>query len=140
MTHQQTYETGIRLWNQWIRMWQTNPELALELVASRFVLHLTPPTPIDEQSITTPEDVERWVKKHRGSFQRLTFHTQAGPFVDVTAGIVAGPWYADASIDGSESWVCGMDTIAFRDGKITEYWTLAKEVKAVGRWGVMVEK
>jgi hypothetical protein len=30
--------------------------------------------------------------------------------------------------------VCGMDTIAFRAGKITEYWTLSKPVDAFGRW------
>ena len=86
------------------------------------------------QSVDSPAAVARWVVAHRASFQRLTFHMGCGPFVDVRAGIVAGPWSADASVDGSPRWVCGMDTIAFRDRKITEYWTVAKEADAIGRW------
>jgi hypothetical protein len=37
-------------------------------------------------------------------------------------------------IDGAVRHVCGMDTIAFRDGKITEYWTLSKDADPVGDW------
>jgi hypothetical protein len=45
-----------------------------------------------------------------------------------------GPWIADVIQNGTPRSMCGMDTIAFRDGKITEYWTLAKPVEAFGRW------
>jgi hypothetical protein len=31
-----------------------------------------------------------------------------------------------------------MDTIAFRNGKIAECWTLSKEVDDLGRWGSAV--
>jgi hypothetical protein len=36
--------------------------------------------------------------------------------------------------EGKPKLSVGMDTIAFRDGKITEYWTLSKEVDSVGDW------
>jgi hypothetical protein len=29
-----------------------------------------------------------------------------------------------------------MDTLAFKDGKITAYWTLSKEVDVIGRWAL----
>lgn len=129
------YETGLRLWNQWTEMWNHRPALARELVADRFVLHLTLPSLAAEDTVGDPAAVERWVTAHRAKFQRLVFHNPCGPFVDVRAGVVAGPWFADTIQDGVARPVCGMDTIAFRDGKITEYWTLSKPVDDIGRWG-----
>jgi hypothetical protein len=136
-THQPSndrYATGIRLWNGWTEMWNRRPELARTLVADRFVPHLVTPGTVDPETICDPAAVERWVIAHRARFQRLVFHTGCGPFIDVTAGVVAGPWFADSSLDGAPRPVCGMDTIAFRDGKITEYWTLSKDVDAIGGW------
>ena len=49
-------------------------------------------------------------------------------------GVVAGPWGAESLLDGKQRLSAGMDTIAFRDCKITEYWTLSKEVDSVGDW------
>lgn len=71
---------------------------------------------------------------HRAKFRRLAFHTGCGPFVDPVAGVVAGPWHAEANTTDAERWVVGMDTIAFHDGKVTEYWTLSKEIDVVGAW------
>jgi hypothetical protein len=131
----QDYATGLRLWRAWTTMWNTRPELAHEIVSSKFVLHLMSPSPLDTSKVRTPADVERWVIAHRATFKRLVFHDPGvGPFVDTRAGVVAGPWIAEASLDGSERWVCGMDTIAFTTGKISEYWTTSKETDAVGRW------
>ncbi len=129
------YQIGLRLWNQWTEMWNQRPELARVLVADRFVLHLTLPDSTPQDTVCDPASVERWVVAHRARFQRLVFHNHCGPFVDVRAGVVAGPWFADTVQDGRPRPVCGMDTIAFRDGKITEYWTLSKPVDDVGRWG-----
>jgi hypothetical protein len=129
------YATGLSLWNQWTEMWNHRPALARTLVADRFVLHLTLPATTAEADVCDPAAVERWVIAHRAKFQRLVFHNQCGPFVDVRVGIVAGPWFADTVIDGAPRPVCGMDTLAFRDGKITEYWTLSKPVDDLGRWG-----
>jgi hypothetical protein len=114
-------------------MWNERPELALELVAPRFTLHLATPL-VDPATVTDPAGVAAWVRGHRAKFQRLVFHTGVGPFVDVRAGVVAGPWHADTIVDASPRPVCGMDTIAFRDGKITEYWTLSTPVASVGAW------
>lgn len=132
--NEDVYAMGIRLWNEWTRMWNERPDLARELVADGFVLHLTTPNAPSPEAVNDGAGVEAWVRAHRAKFQRLTFSTNVGPFVDVRAGIVAGPWIADTSIDGSPRPVCGMDTIAFRDGRITEYWTLSSEVEAYGTW------
>jgi hypothetical protein len=128
------YETGIRIWARWTEMWNGHPELVRELVAERFALHVPLPSRTDPAKVTDPASVERWVVAHCALFERLTFHYDAGPFVDTVAGVVAGPWWAEAIVEGKARVLCGMDTIAFRDGKITEYWTLAKEVETVGRW------
>jgi len=134
MTTEDLHRTGLDLWTRWTEMWNERPALARELVAPRFVLHLTLPEITPQAAITDPEAVERWVTAHRAKFQRLVFHTGCGPFVDTRAGVVAGPWYADTIIDGAPRPVCGMDTLAFRAGKITEYWTISKPVDDVGRW------
>jgi len=70
----------------------------------------------------------------RARFERITFHYEAGPYVDTAAGVVAGPWWAESVVEGKPRLSAGMDTIAFRNGKITEYWTLSKEVDSVGDW------
>jgi hypothetical protein len=141
MTHStasQLRTIGLQLWRDWTEMWNGRPELALTLVAPQFVLHLTTPSVAAQETVTTPEAVERWVAGHRARYQRLKFHFDCDAFVDVTAGVVAGPWHAEAAIDGAPRQVCGIDILAFRDGKITEYWTLSKEVDAVGRWSTRV--
>ena len=61
-----------------------------------------------------------------------------GPFVDTRAGVVAGPWHAETVIDGIARFACGMDTIAFRDGKVVEYWTMSKPADDLGRWSATV--
>jgi len=117
-------------------MWNERPELARVLVADGFVLHLPTPNAVAQETVDGPAAVERWVIAHRAKFQRLVFASTCGPFVDVRAGVVAGPWFAETIVAGEPRPVCGMDTIAFRDGKVTEYWTLSKEVDAFGRWGI----
>lgn len=125
---------GIRLWVQWMEMWNGRPALARDLVAERFVLHLPLPSLVDATTITDPASVERWVTEHRARSEELTFHYEAGPFVDAIANVVAGPWSAAIVANGTSRVVCGADTIAFRDGKIVEYWTLAKDAESVGAW------
>ena len=136
MNDQDLYATGIDLWNEWLTMWNERPELARVLAADGFVLHVTTPSAVVQETVDGPLAVERWVIAHRAKFQRLAFRTTCGPFVDVRAGVVAGPWVADAAVDGAPLPVCGMDAIAFRDGKVTEYWTLSRPVDAFGRWGI----
>lgn len=128
------YEIGLELWAKWTEMWNGRPALARELVAERFTLHLPLPSLLDPDTVTDPATVERWVTEHRARYERITFHYDTGPFVDTVAGIVAGPWSAEIVIDGRTRLVCGMDTIAFRSGKICEYWTLSKDVENVGKW------
>jgi len=135
MNDQDHHATGIRLWNDWTTMWNERPQLARDLVADGFVLHLAAPSAVVPATIDGPLAVERWVTAHRAKFDRLEFRTLCGPFVDVRAGVVAGPWIADAVVAGAPVAICGMDTIGFRDGKITEYWTLSTRVDAVGEWG-----
>jgi hypothetical protein len=134
MTHANTYDLGLDLWKRWTRMWNGEPALARALVAPSFVLHLPLPSDADASAITTPIAVERWIAAHRAKFTSLTFRYDAGPFVDTVAGAVVGPWIAEAVIAGAPRLVCGMDTIAFRDGKVTEYWTVGKDVTAFGAW------
>jgi hypothetical protein len=128
------YATGRHLWKLWMEMWNGRPELARALVADGFTLHLTIPSLVRQETIVGPADVERWVTGHRARFRRLVFHPDCGPFVDVAAGVIAGPWFAELSVDESPRLACGMDMLAFVAGRITEYWTLAREVDEVGRW------
>ena len=132
MTNTDLHATGLRLWDEWTEMRNGRPELARALVADRFTLHVVTPTlGVDPTTVSDPAAVERWVRAHRAKFARLTFSSNMRPFVDVAAGVVAGPWSADISVDATPRWACGMDTIAFRDGKITEYWTLSDRKSVV---------
>lgn len=134
MTEPDLYAVGRALWDRWTLMWNRDPSLARTLVADPFVLHLPLPDPIPQRTVSTPAAVETWVTSHRARYRALVFHADMPPFVDVVAGVIAGPWHADASVDGAPRPVCGIDLLAFRDGKITEYWTLSRPVDAVGDW------
>jgi hypothetical protein len=129
-----SYETGTRLWTEWTEMWNGRPELALKLVAPSFRLHLVTPSDYDQLAVDGPEAVRQWVTRHRAKFQALRFYFGVGPFVDERAGVVSGPWHAEVTLDGKQGRVCGMDTVLYRDGQITDYWTVAKEADEVGRW------
>jgi hypothetical protein len=131
------YEEGLQLWARWTEMWNGRTALAREIAGERFVLHLTLPKLIDPATVNDPPSVERWVIAHRARVSPR-FHYEAGPFVDTVARVVAGPWWADLVVDGKPGLACGMDTIAFRDGKITEYWTLSQGVETVGVWTTAV--
>jgi hypothetical protein len=128
------YETGTLLWPRWTEMWNGRPELARELVAPRFALHLPLPSVVDAATVTDPEGVVAWVTNHRAQYDRLAFFYEAGPFVDTAAGVVAGPWTAEVVVKGAKRVVCGMDILAFRESRITEYWTLGKDAVEVGLW------
>lgn len=117
--------SGRRIWNEWTNMWNERPALARTLVAPVFALHLPAPVDLEPSHINSPAAVEAWVTKHRAKFRALTFLNEHGPFVDEEAGVVAGPWCAEARLDESPRWMCGMDTIAFRDEKVTEYWSIS---------------
>lgn len=132
-----TYETGIRLWSEWTHMWNGHPELALTLVAPRFRLHLPTPTEVDLLAVDGPTATRDWVARHLAKFERLRYQFGVGPFVDERAGVVCGPWHAEGVLDGKPVIVAGMDTIRFRDGKIVEYWTIAKPADQVGRWSTL---
>jgi len=128
------YYVGLRLWARWMEMWNGRPELARELVASLFALHLPLPSITDAATIVDPEAMVRWVTNSCARYERLTFFYDAGPFVDTSACVVAGPWTAEVVVNGVTRVMCGMDMVAFRDGQITEYWTLGKDVDRVGDW------
>ena|SRR6478735_9772306 len=130
----ENYEMGLMLWAKWTQMWNGRPELARQLVAERFALHLPLPNLVDPETIKDATSVERWVSEHRARYDRITFRYGAGPFVDTVAGVVAGPWSAEIVTGSNQRLVCGMDTIAFNAGKITEYWTVSRDVEVVGAW------
>lgn len=130
-----SYEIGLRVWERWTEMWNGSPEIALEMAASPFVLHLPSADETDDKTVSSPRAVMEWVARSRAKYTRITFSTEAGPFVDVKAGIVAGPWIAEVVVDGQTRYARGMDTIAYGgDGKITEYWTISKPSAEAGTW------
>lgn len=125
---------GLDIWKRWTAMWNGEPALARELVAPRFALHLPTPSDTDAAQVGDPAAVERWVAAHLAHFDRAVYAYEAGPFVDVEAGVVASPWTATFTRGERTVHVCGMDTVRFRDGKVVEYWTLARESDGKGRW------
>jgi hypothetical protein len=73
MEHRDIYQTGLQLWADWTRMWNGAPEHALELVAPRFVLHLTLPSAAAREIIVDLQTTEAWVRAHCAKFERLEF-------------------------------------------------------------------
>lgn len=134
-----TREEAEHLWNEWTRMWNEDPSIALRLAAPRFHLHLALGT-VDPQTIDTPERVRDWVTQFCARYERLAFTTGAGPMFDAQLGTIAGPWIARSRIDGVDRSSSGIDIVRVVDGKIAEYWTLSREVETPGTWNEMLSQ
>lgn len=129
------YAAGLELWEDWTRMWNGAPEVALRRSASRFVFHLVTPEGTTLDSPLTPQALETLVREHRNKYEVARYAYAVGPFVDVRAQVVSGPWVAElVTKKGERSCICGMDIIAFEGSKVVACWSLARPVDQNASW------
>ena len=131
----ETVQTGRYLWDSWTTMWNGELPLARHIIADGFYAHLSNTSTADPATLRNAAEVEKWVTRVRSKYAELVYATDAGPFVDTTAQTVTCYWKAKGiyagftgkagDIVGKEFTVVGTDILKFRDGKITECWTMS---------------
>jgi hypothetical protein len=126
---------GHHLWDSWTAMWNGELSNARHIIADGFYAHLSNTQTADPATMRNAVEVEKWVTRVRNKYASIVYSTQAGPFIDVTAQTVSCYWKANGvyagltgkagDIVGKEFTVVGTDILRFRDGQITECWTMS---------------
>jgi hypothetical protein len=136
-------KTGEKLWSQWTAMWNGKPALAEEIIAPGFWVHLTLDTGMAPEQLRDGMSVAKWVAGFRDRFERLVYSYSASPIVDLEQGVVTCPWVVDGvyagrtksplDVPGKAFRKAGVDILRFRDGRISECWTLSNDVTSLQR-------
>jgi hypothetical protein len=134
---------GEQLWANWTAMWNGDPALAEKIVAPGFWAHTTLEVAIDPREVRDAAAVAGWVRSFRQGFERLVYTTAEGPFVDVERGVIMCNWFVDGvyagrtnrpgDVAGAVFRKAGLDMLAFRDGRVTECWTLSGDITGLAR-------
>lgn len=130
----------LALWARWLDMWNADPQIAHEILAPGYRVHLpSVGATQDTSAIHGPAGMAEWVSAFSGRFDGLRYRAQLGPFVDgdtlvcrwVGTATFAGrtPWPSD--VPGSPvTWV-GVDILRLEDGLIAEAWTQGAETTRI---------
>jgi SnoaL-like polyketide cyclase len=129
-------------WTTWVALWNGRYDLAAEIIAPEFRIHVNR---IDRQSDPLPagpEGLVGWIKQSAAAFSGLTFTTTVGPIADDEH--LAGQWHATGTYvggmpgvivpEGSPVTFNGTDILRIANGKATDYWSeaLSAELRARG--------
>jgi hypothetical protein len=127
-----TRQSAAELWQRWLVMWNGQPQVAHDIIADEYVVHLpTAAATIDPADIRDAAGMASWVAGFRDKFDGLRYHTDVGPLVDGDKLICR--WYATATFQGRTGWpgdgpgrpasMVGVDILRVRGGRIAECWT-----------------
>ena len=85
------------LWDRWIRLWNGDIALALEIIHPEFTLHRIPPPRIPDQPAGR-ERLVAWIDQTRSLLPDLRLTAETGPIVEDE--MVAGRWVAEGTYRG----------------------------------------
>lgn len=132
-----THAAAAAIWSRWLSMWNENPEIAHDIIAPVFRLHLpTFGATIDPSRIVRPGDMRDWVSGFSGKFEGLIYRTDFGPLVDgdkfacrwYGTGIYQGKTGFPGDVPGKHVTMVGVDILRIDDdGRIAECWTQGAE-------------
>jgi hypothetical protein len=124
------------IWGRWLAMWNEDPQIAHEIIADEYVVHLPAAgATIDPSQIRSAAAMADWVAGFTAKFDGLVYSTDFGPLVDGDRLVVR--WYGDAVYRGLTGWprdvagspvrMVGVDVLRIVDGRIVECWTQGAE-------------
>ena len=127
-----TRQAAADMWERWLVMWNEDPEVAHEIIADEYRVHLpTAGATIDPAQIRDAAGMADWVRGFTGKFGDLTYYTDFGPMVDGDLATVR--WIGTAVCQGKTGWptdvpgtpitFVGVDILRIIEGKIVECWT-----------------
>jgi hypothetical protein len=119
--------SGAELYRLWASMWNGNLDVAEQIIAERFVAHLTADAVEPPEHLCDARTVASWVAHIRGRGIDMTYSVEVGPLVD--ADLVVGYWRLSGfrpTNDGPPLPFekVGIDILRYRTGRITECWTM----------------
>ncbi|MFI9782097.1 hypothetical protein ACIHEI_01105 [Kitasatospora sp. NPDC051984] len=127
-----TRESGIELFRQWTGMWNGELTIADRILAPALRVRFGNALPtVDSDAFGTPEDIKGFVKLFRDSHTDLRYFVEGTPVVELASPggpgthQVVSRWYSAYRGPGGKPVAnSGIDQLAFRDGLITEVWSV----------------
>jgi hypothetical protein len=121
---------GQRLYDQWLRLWNGDLDLAPEIITEGCPIHQAPFGPGEPLALRGPDGIRQMVEMGRAPFQTIAFTLVVGPIV--SDRFIAARWRAVGTYAGglpgatvpagSEIAFHGNDILRVEDGQIAEYW------------------
>ncbi|MFI6345334.1 hypothetical protein [Streptomyces sp. NPDC050560] len=130
-------KTGIELWRAWTDLWAGRLELAEEIVADGFTVHVA--TDRDLSAVNDGPSVRAWVAALNTVFTQAQFTMEAGPIA--ADGLVAGRWRTHGVLGkdtpfgpaGARFSRVSHDILRIDgDGRIAEFWSASDPVVLLG--------
>ena len=121
-------ETGVELYRRWASMWNGELQIAREIIAEGFSVHLTADAVPPSEPIRDAPSVARWVAAIRERGIDLSYAIELGPLVD--GDLVTAYWRLTGlrrMPDGAppQPFVrVGIDILRWRQDRIVECWTM----------------
>lgn len=124
------------LWDRWIEMWNGDLAIADQIIASDYVLHMSPIGGGDLSSYAGPAGMAGWIGQLHAAIQPFRFEVQVQPIY--SENMIAGRWIARGLYQGGFPGAkappgtavefAGADFLRVKGGQITEYWLSADQL------------
>jgi hypothetical protein len=130
------HELATRIWDRWLDMWNIDAEIAHEIIADEYRVHLPAAgATIDPSKIRSAAGMADWVRGFTGKFEGLRYSTDFGPLVDgdklvcrwIGRAVYLGLTGFPGDVAGKPVTMVGVDILRIHDGRIVECWTQGAE-------------
>lgn len=123
--HHRPFDDLRAMYVRWLRMWNGEPDIVEELVATDCIVHQAP------NQFRGPDGVRKMVQQGRAPFSEISFKIEVDPIIEgdrlaarwTSTGRYAGGIQGATVPPGTEITFGGIDIWRVEDGKIVEYWT-----------------
>lgn len=135
----------VRLYEQWMAMWNGDLSLASDIVAEGCIVHQAPFGAGEPMEFRGPEGIARMVEMGRAPFDEFSVKTEVGPLAE--GALVAARWAGSGryrgglpgatAAAGTIVTYSGMDLFRIEEGKIAEYWVSADVYALMAQLGAV---
>jgi predicted ester cyclase len=135
----------VRLYEQWMAMWNGDLSLASEIVAEGCIVHQAPFGEGEPVEFRGPEGIARMVEMGRAPFDEFAVKAEVGPVAE--GALVAARWTGSGryrgglpgatASPGTLVTYSGADFFQIEAGKIAEYWVSADVYALMAQLGAV---
>jgi SnoaL-like domain len=133
MASRQSKAEQLALYLRWGSMWNGQLEISDEIIAEKFVAHLSADAAPPPQPVHDARSLREWIVAIRSRTTQMIYRVEVGPLVD--GDRVVAYWRATGAlttVDGRNMPFAkvGMDILRVNGNRFVEYWTMNNSAQA----------